>query len=42
MKDDDRWDDVNSVDYKKIKVSGLLKEVKEKIIYEYDFTSNPR
>ncbi|MDP2364546.1 MAG: plasmid pRiA4b ORF-3 family protein [Ignavibacteria bacterium] len=37
MKDDDMWDDMNSVDYKKMKVSDLLKAVKEKIIYEYDF-----
>ena len=35
--DDDLWDDMDNVDYKKIKISDLLKKEKEKIIYEYDF-----
>lgn len=35
--DDDWWDEMNNVDYKKIKISDLLQKEKEKIIYEYDF-----
>ncbi|MEN6618821.1 MAG: plasmid pRiA4b ORF-3 family protein [Rikenellaceae bacterium] len=37
MRGDDFWDELNNVDYKKIKISDLLKEEKEKIVYEYDF-----
>lgn len=37
MKDDDLWDEMDNVDYKKMKVSDLLKKEKEKIVYEYDF-----
>lgn len=35
--DDDMWDEMDNVNYKKIKLSDLLKLEKEKIIYEYDF-----
>ncbi|NOZ83772.1 MAG: plasmid pRiA4b ORF-3 family protein [Epsilonproteobacteria bacterium] len=34
---DDSWNEMNNVDYKKIKISDLLKKEKEKIVYEYDF-----
>ena len=37
LQDDDFWDEHDSVDYKKMKISDLLKKEKEKIIYEYDF-----
>ena len=37
MTDDDTWGEMNNVDYKKIKISDLLKIEKEKITYEYDF-----
>ena len=37
MKDDDFWDDMNNVDYKKMKISDLLEKEKEEITYEYDF-----
>lgn len=37
MKDDYSWDDMNNVDYKRRKVSGLLKRENDEIIYEYDF-----
>jgi preprotein translocase subunit Sss1 len=37
MKDDDFWDDMNNVDYKKMKISDLLIKEKDKIDYEYDF-----
>jgi hypothetical protein len=37
MKDDDFWDDMNNVDYKKMKISDLLKKEKDNIDYEYDF-----
>jgi hypothetical protein len=37
MPGDDTWGEMNNVDYKKIRVSGLLKKEKEKIVYEYDF-----
>ena len=37
MPDDDTWGEMNNVDYKKIKISDLLKKEKEKIVYEYDF-----
>ncbi len=37
MPDDDLWNEMNNVDYKKMKISDLLKKEKEKIIYEYDF-----
>jgi hypothetical protein len=36
-KDDDFWDDLNNVDYKNFKISDLLKQEGEQIIYEYDF-----
>jgi hypothetical protein len=35
--DDDFWGEMNDVDYKKIKISDLLKNEKDKIVYEYDF-----
>lgn len=35
--DDEDFDIENSIDYKDVKVSDLLKEVKDKIGYEYDF-----
>ncbi len=35
--DDDFWDEMDNVDYKKIKVSDLLKAEKDKMVYEYDF-----
>lgn len=35
--DNDMWDEMDNVDYKKIKVSALLKFEKGKILYEYDF-----
>ncbi|RKX68854.1 plasmid pRiA4b ORF-3 family protein, partial [candidate division TA06 bacterium] len=37
MPDDDLWDIMGNVDYKKMKIFDLLKKEKEKIIYEYDF-----
>ncbi len=37
MQDDDLWDEMDNVDYKKMKISDLLKKEKEKIVYEYDF-----
>jgi hypothetical protein len=37
MPDDHSWDEMNNVDYKKIKISDLLKKEKEEIVYEYDF-----
>ena len=37
MEDDWTWDDMNNVDYKRRKVSGLLRKENDKIIYEYDF-----
>jgi hypothetical protein len=37
MPDDYSWDEMNNVDYKKIKISDLLKKEKEEIVYEYDF-----
>lgn len=37
MPDDDLWDELNNVDYKKIKVSDLMKNEKDEIVYEYDF-----
>jgi len=37
MPGDDTWGDLNNVDYKKIRISDLLKKEKEKIVYEYDF-----
>ncbi len=37
MPNDDSWNEMNNVDYKKIKISDLLKKEKEKIVYEYDF-----
>jgi len=37
MQDDDLWDEMDNVDYKKMKISDLLKIEKEKIVYEYDF-----
>jgi hypothetical protein len=35
--DDDTWEELNNVDYAKIKISNLLKKEKDKIVYEYDF-----
>jgi len=35
--DDDFWDEHEDVDYKKTKVSALLKKEKDKLVYEYDF-----
>ncbi len=37
MEEDDLWDEMDNVDYKKMKVSDLLLKEKEKIVYEYDF-----
>jgi len=37
VKGDDSWDDMDMVDYKKMKVSDLLAFEKEHVIYEYDF-----
>ena len=37
MPDDYTWEEMNNVDYKKLKISDLLKKEKEKIVYEYDF-----
>lgn len=40
MEDDDFWDEMDSmdsVDYKNMKVTDLLKKEKDKITYEYDF-----
>lgn len=37
MQDDDLWDEMDNVDYKKMRISDLLKKEKEKIVYEYDF-----
>lgn len=39
IQDDDFWDEMDNVDYKKMKIriSDLLKAEKEKINYEYDF-----
>lgn len=37
MEEDDFWDDDINIDYRKITVSSLLKEEKDKMIYEYDF-----
>jgi len=37
VEEDDFWDELDNVDYKKIKISGLFKNEKDKIIYEYDF-----
>jgi hypothetical protein len=39
LPDDDMWDDTYNVDYqkRKIKISDLLKNEKERITYEYDF-----
>jgi len=38
MQDDFFWDEMgNHVDYKKMKISDLLKKEKDKMIYEYDF-----
>ncbi|SDC01305.1 plasmid pRiA4b ORF-3 family protein [Williamwhitmania taraxaci] len=37
VEDDDSWDDTDSIDYKDILVSDLLKAVKDKMEYEYDF-----
>lgn len=35
--DDDTWEELDNVDYAKIKISNLLKKEKDKIVYEYDF-----
>ena len=37
MPDDDLWEEMENVDYKKMIISDLLKKEKEKIVYEYDF-----
>jgi hypothetical protein len=37
MPNDDFWEEMDNVDYKKVKISDLLKKEKDKIIYEYDF-----
>jgi len=37
MPDDDTWGELDSVDYKNMKISYLLKKEKDKIVYEYDF-----
>ena len=37
MEDSDMWDEKINVDYKKMKISDLLKKEKETILYEYDF-----
>ncbi len=37
MAEDDFWDDGYNVDYKKMIISDIMKSVKEKVIYEYDF-----
>jgi len=37
MQDDEFWDEFDNVDYSKIKLSKLLKEEKDSIVYEYDF-----
>jgi hypothetical protein len=37
MKDDDFWEEMNNVDYKKMKISDLLEKEKDQIIYKYDF-----
>ena len=37
MGDDYSWEEMNNVDYKGMKVSDLLLNEKEIIIYEYDF-----
>ena len=37
MEDDGFWDEMDNVDYSKIKVSDLLKKEKDRITYEYDF-----
>jgi len=40
MQDDFLWDEMDNVDYKKMKISDLLKKEKEKIVYGYDFGDN--
>ena len=37
LSDEYDWSEMNNVDYKKIKISDLLKKEKDKMIYEYDF-----
>lgn len=37
MEGDDMWDEMDNVDYKKMKISDLLTKEKERISYEYDF-----
>ena len=37
MPSDNTWDEMDNVDYKKMKISDLLKKEEEKIVYEYDF-----
>jgi len=37
VKDDDTWDEMDNVDYKRMKISDLLMTEKQKIKYEYDF-----
>jgi hypothetical protein len=34
---DEYWDDMDNVDYKKLKVKDLLEFEKDKMVYEYDF-----
>lgn len=40
MADDDLWDEMENVDYSKVKISDLLKKEKDKMIYVYDFGDN--
>jgi hypothetical protein len=37
MPDDDLWEEMNNIDYKKVKISDLLQREKGRIVYEYDF-----
>jgi hypothetical protein len=35
--EDDLWEDIDNVEYSKIKISDLLTKEKDKLVYEYDF-----
>jgi hypothetical protein len=37
MPDDDFWDEMNNVDYEGIRISDLMSELNDVIMYEYDF-----
>ncbi len=37
MPGDDLWDEMNNVDYKKMKISDLLHKENDNVVYEYDF-----